>query len=134
MDPLSRKPGFLQPAALVATVVAAAGSVGLLLHAGRRSPQHFVVFLMAAWVLSPFVALALLSLVIKRWPAFGQRAIHGVMLLVSVASLTAYSVAVLRPLTSKPPAFVFVLVPPVSLVLAVAILSTAWWLSRSART
>ena len=124
----------MQPAALVASVVAAAGSVALLLYAGRRSPQHFVVFLMAAWVLSPFVALALLSLVVKRWPAFPQRVLHGVMLLVSVASLTAYDVAVLRPLTSKPPAFVFVLWPPVSMALAVIILSTARWLSRSART
>jgi len=122
--------GFLQRAALAATVVAAVASVGLLLYAGRRSPQHVVLFLMAAWVLSPSVALALLSLVSKRWPASRQRALHSVMLLVSVASLTTYGVALLRPFTSKPPAFVFVAVPPASLVLAAILLATAWLLSR----
>jgi hypothetical protein len=85
---------------------------------------------MAAWVLLPFVAFAHLNRVSKRWPATRRSALHGAMLLVSMASLTAYSVAVLRPLTSKPPAFLFVLVPPVSLALAAIILAIARLLSR----
>jgi hypothetical protein len=52
------------------------------------------------------------------------------MLLVGVASLAIYSLAVLRPLVSKPPAFVFVAVPPVSLLVSAIILGTAWLRSR----
>src|SRR5262245_11576901 len=120
----------LQLGAVATTAAAAVGSVGALLYAGRRSPQHVVLFLMAAWVVSPYVALAFLSLASKRWPAFRRTTLHSVMLLVSVASLTIYCVALVRPFASKPPAFVFVLVPPTSLVLAAIVLATVWSLSR----
>jgi len=119
-----------QLGAMSTTAVAALGSVGSVLYAGRNSPQHVVLFLMAAWVISPYVALVALNLVSKRWAAFPQRALHGAMLLISVASLIAYGLALVRPLASKPPAFVFVIVPPASLVLAAIILAIAWWLSR----
>src|SRR5262245_24208254 len=128
--PVIRRPGLLQRVALPVTVVAAVGSVAFQLYAGRHSPQHLVPFLIAGWVLSPFVALALLSLLGKRWAAVPQGALHATMLLVSVGSLGIYSMAVLRPLVSKPPAFVFVAVPPASLVLAAIVLIAAWLVSR----
>src|SRR5262245_9454306 len=102
------------------------GSVFLQLYAGRHSPQHLVLFLIAGWILCPFVALALLSLLTKRWASFPQKTVQTVMLLVNIGSLAIYSVAVVQPLASKPPAFVFVTVPPASLVLAAIILITAW--------
>ena len=48
--------GRLCAAALIAVVVGAAGSVGLLLRAGQRTPRLLLV-LMTIWVLSPFIAL-----------------------------------------------------------------------------
>ena len=59
-------PGRLRAAALIAVVAGAVGSVGLMLHAGRRSPRILLVpFLI--WVLSPFMALVLADAVSKRW-------------------------------------------------------------------
>jgi len=97
---------------------------------GRRSPQRLVLLLIAGWVLSPFAVLVFLNLLAKRWSALTQKALHCVMLFVSVASLANYSIAVVRPLASKPPAFLFVAVPPVSLLLAAITLATAWLMSR----
>jgi hypothetical protein len=114
----------------MAAVSAAAGSVALQLYAGRRSPEHLVVICIAAWVLAPFVALVRLNSLSKQWHAFPRRALHGVMLLVSVASLAVYGTAVVRPLASKPPAFVFVAVPPVSLIFAAVALATSWLIGR----
>jgi Na+-translocating ferredoxin:NAD+ oxidoreductase RnfE subunit len=52
------------------------------------------------------------------------------MVLVSVVSLAIYAIAVVRPLASKPPAFVFVAVPPGSFILVAIILATAWLIAR----
>ena len=128
--PANRRSGLLHLVALVTTVAAAVASVALQLYVGRRSPQHLVLLLIAGWILSPFVALVLLNLLAKRWPTFPQRALQCVMLLVSLASFAIYSIAVVRPLASKPPAFLFVAVPPGSLLVAAITLATAWLISR----
>jgi hypothetical protein len=125
-----RRSGLLQVVALVATGAGAVGSVAVQLYAGRRSPQHLVLLLIAGWVLSPFAILVFLHFLSKRWPALTQRALHCVMLFVSVASLGIYSIAIVRPLASKPPAFLFVAVPPCSLLLAAITLAIASLISR----
>ena len=48
---------LLRKTALVALVIGAAGSIALMLQAGRNSPRLLVVLFMM-WVLSPFVVLA----------------------------------------------------------------------------
>jgi len=126
----SHPAGLLELVAVITALSAAAGSVALQLYAGRRSPQHLVLLLIATWVLSPFVALVLLNSLSKHWQAFPRRAHHCVMLLVSVVSLAIYGTAVVRPLASKPPAFVFVAVPPGSLILAAVTLATSWLIAR----
>jgi pimeloyl-ACP methyl ester carboxylesterase len=56
----------LRSSANIAVALGAAGSIGLLLRAGQRTPRLLLV-LMAIWVLSPFIALIWASLVSKHW-------------------------------------------------------------------
>ena len=121
---------LLRKAALATTVIAGAASVALQLYAGRQSPQRLVVLLIAAWVLSPFVLLLLLNLRAGRWPAGPQRALRYISLFVSATSLLLYAVGTTRPLVSRPAAFLFVAVPPASLLAAAVVLGTTLLVSR----
>src|SRR5450432_3739404 len=58
--------GLLRAVSLIAVVVGAVGSVGLMLSAGRSTPR-FLLVLFVIWVLSPFVALAWANVVSRRW-------------------------------------------------------------------
>jgi hypothetical protein len=121
--------GLLRTAALIAVAAGAAGSVGLVVHAGRRvgSPR-LLQELFAIWVFSPFVILALGEVVSKRWSALTRAALHGVMLVVTVASLIVYAVVALAPARPKAPAFV--LVPPLSWLLTAIVVPAAAFVSR----
>ncbi len=59
---------ILRPAALIATVVAALGSIGLMLRVGGRAPV-FLIVLFFGWVLAPFAALLYADRVSHRWSA-----------------------------------------------------------------
>jgi dienelactone hydrolase len=108
---------LLRTTALIAVLSGAAGSAGLLLRAGQRTPP-LVLVLMALWVLSPFVALLWANYVSIRWPAVTRATLHGVTLVITLVSLVIYlEQAVLRPVGSAN-AFFFVLVPPASFLLA----------------
>jgi len=48
--------GLLRSAARIAVPAGAVGSVGLMLHAGRRNDSRILLVLFTLWVLSPFVA------------------------------------------------------------------------------
>ena len=62
--------GLLRAAALIAVLAGAAGSVGLMLHAGRHNASRILLALFALWVLSPFMALLLVNVISKRWPVW----------------------------------------------------------------
>jgi hypothetical protein len=117
--------------AAIVTFVAALGSVALQLYAGRPSPQILVLILIAGWVLSPFAVLGFLHLRANRWPTVPRTTLYCVMLLVAFSSLAVYGLAVVRPLVAKPPAFLFVALPPVSLLLVAVGLAAAWIAGRS---
>ena len=114
----------------VVLMIAATVSLGLQLYAGRNSPQHVVVLLVAAWVLSPFVVLASLTYLGRTWATSVQSALAYSILVTCIASVAAYAIAVLRPLASKPPAFLFVAVPPASLLLVTVALLVVRLLRR----
>jgi hypothetical protein len=113
---------LLRVAALIAVLAGALGSVGLMLRAGH--PPLFLRVLFAIWVLSPFAVLVFAHSVSKRWSVFTRAALYGVMLAVTLGSLAIYGVVALGPPRPKP-AFVFVLVPPASWLLAAIIIPIA---------
>jgi hypothetical protein len=112
--------GRLRAAALIAVVVGAASSAGLLLRAGQRTPRLLLV-LMAIWVLSPFIALVLANVVSKRWSSLTRVTLYGVMLAVTLGSLAIYGDDAMGRRRAQA-AFVFVLVPTASwLLIAIAV-------------
>jgi len=117
---------------VAATLGGAAGSLGLLLFAGRTAPRPLLV-LFALWILSPFAVLLLADRVSRRWPAAVQATLHRVMIGVALASPCSYAVAAFGPLAARP-APMFVTVPPVSWVLIAGALGIAALRCRSARS
>ena len=120
--------GRLRAAALIALLVGAAGSLGLMLHAGRRSPRLLLV-LFVPWVLSPFIALVFAHVVSKRLSVPTRATLYCVMLVIAVGSLAIYGDDALghrRPQA----AFVYVAVPPASLLLMATVVPVAAFLSR----
>jgi hypothetical protein len=111
---------LLRAVGLIAVVAGAAGSVGLMLRAGRRTPRLLLV-LFVIGVLSPFVALAWANLISKRWSVLTRATLFCVTLVVTLGSLAIYGDLV-KPPAKSPAAFVFVAVPPVSwLFLAIVV-------------
>jgi hypothetical protein len=111
--------GRLRSTALMVMAAGAVGALGFLLYSGRSSPRVLMV-IMSAWVLAPFVALALVDAISTRWPVLSSKALYLVMLIVTLCSLAAYCGDFLWPRTPK--AAVFVLVPGLSwLVIAIVV-------------
>ena len=101
------------------TVVAfgALASAALVVLAMRRvgSPLLLQV-LFAGWVAAPFALLAAGLVRSPRWPAPVRATLATVSVLVCVASLVAYAIVAFA--AAKPRAPVFVLVPPLTSILA----------------
>jgi hypothetical protein len=86
--------------------------------------------LFALWVLSPFVALVLASVVSKRWSMVTRATLHTLMLILAICSLAIYGVVALGPPRAQT-AFVFVVVPPASwLLMAISLGAALWWRRR----
>lgn len=130
-----RPDGFLgrqRAAALLALVGGAAGTVGLFLRAGQRTPRSLLA-IMAIWVLSPFVALVWAHVVSKRWSVLTRETLFGVMLVVALGSLALYGADALWPRKAQA-GFVFVAVPPAScLLIAIVLPLTALISGRRSR-
>ena len=117
-------------AALIAVLVGGAGSLGLMLYAGRRQNSGILVLLFGTWVLSPFMAAGLANAASKRWPVLTQATLHVVTLLFSVGCLAIYAVVAFRYVEAKI-GFVFLVVPLASWVLlAVSVAAAAFISSR----
>jgi hypothetical protein len=116
--------GLLRAAAVIAVLAGAAGSVGLMLHAGRRNSSRILLLLFALWVLSPFVALLLANVVSERWSVLTRATLYSVMLVLTLGSLAIYGDVALGPPRAKP-AFVFVVVPPASWLLIAIVVPIA---------
>jgi hypothetical protein len=126
--------GILRATALFAVLAGAVGSVGLMLHAGRRNPSRLLLVLFALWVLSPFMTLLWTNVVSKRWPVRVRAMLYSVMLVLTVGTLAIYEDVALGPPRAKT-AFVFVVVPPASwLLIAMAVSIAARISSRRPRS
>jgi hypothetical protein len=109
------------PAALLAAVIGAAGSVWFMYLAGARQRSGILILMFTVWVLSPFVGLVAAD---HRWkdraPPF-RATLHVVTLLVALGSLAVYGEVALGPPRLKPARF-FLMVPLLSwVILAIAV-------------
>ena len=128
VGPSTRSLGHLRAVALIALVVGAVGSIGLMLRAGRTAPP-LLIALIAIWVLSPFVALTVANVASRHWSVPMRTTLYAVMLMVSLGALAVYGADAVWPRTSQP-AFVFVAVPPVSWLLMTLAVTTGAVISR----
>jgi len=116
--------GLLRTAALIALAAGATGSLGFMLRAGQHTPRLLLILFMF-WVFAPFAALLWANMVSKRWSVLTRATLYCVMLIVSFGSLAIYGEWInVRPAGSAN-AFLFVAVPPVSLVFIMIIVGIA---------
>jgi hypothetical protein len=115
--------------ALVALVAGAAGSLIFMFREGQQTPR-FLLVLFTFWVLAPFAGLFWAHTVSKRWSVFTRTTLYCVILIVTLGSLAVYGQWIhIRPAGSAN-AFLFVAVPPVSLVFIAIVVPMAAFLSR----
>ena len=123
-----RLPGRLHQAAMIAIVLGIAGTLTLFLRAGQRTPRLLLV-LMGIWVLAPFIALSLAHRLSKRWSTATRQTLHVVTLVIALGSLAIYIDDAIGHRTAHA-AFVWVMVPPASWLLAVIAVVMAALVSR----
>jgi hypothetical protein len=104
-------------------VAGAAGSLGLVLYTGRNNPSALLIIIFMVWVLSPFAALLVASVLSKQWFVHTRGAIYVLMPILAIGSLVSYSGALSPPGTK--PAFVFLVVPLISWLLMAIVIPIA---------
>ena len=114
-----------------ALAIGAAGSLALMVYAGRHNPSIGLILLFVGWVSSPFAALAIADRWARHWLPVLRAAFYGVMFAVSIGSLLVYVFDALRPRPQA--AFFYVLVPPSCWIIGAAVLGIAALLARRAR-
>ena len=104
----------------------ACGSLGLTLWVGRNAPRLLLVmFLM--WVASPFAALLAAGRWSNPWAMSARATLPALVLLITLASLTVYTVAATRWARPTP---AFLMVPLASWLLIAAGAGRAAWMAR----
>jgi hypothetical protein len=113
--------GILGGTVTAATIAGAAASLALMLRVGHRNESRLLIAMFAVWVLSPFVAMIVASVVSRRWASGTRAVLYALTLVLTIASVAIYAAVALGPPRPKP-AFFFLVVPFASwLVLAIAL-------------
>ena len=99
----------------LATIIGAVGGLVSMLIVGHGQQSVLLLVMFATWVLSPFVALALVHARAKAWPSPSRTMVQYVAILISLGALARYAYVIVRPLRSQP-ASTFLIVPFVSWV------------------
>ena len=120
----------LHTLALIALVAGTIGSLAIMFREGQDTPR-FLLILFTIWVFAPFAALFWANAVSKRWSVVTRATLYCVILIVALGSLAIYGEWIdVRPAGSAN-AFLFVAVPPASLIFSTVIVGIAALLSRS---
>jgi hypothetical protein len=118
----------LRSAALVAVVIGAVGSIGLLRHAQQHPPPLIVVFFVV-WVFAPFALFGAANLFSKNWPAALRQTLYVVTLVITGLSLAIYLDDNIAHRTLHR-AGVWVAVPPGSVIISGLVVGVAAWQAR----
>ena len=118
----------LRGVSIIALAVGATGSLIFMFRAGQQTPRLLLI-LFTIWVLAPFAALLWAAMASKRWSALTRGTLYCVTLIVALSSLVIYSEWVnVRPPGSAN-AFLFVAIPPLSLLFIAIVLPLAAFIS-----
>jgi hypothetical protein len=117
--------GLLRTVALITLVVGATGSLIFMFRQSQNTPR-FLLVLFTFWVLSPFTVLLWANVVSKHWSVITRIMLYGVTLIIALVSPAIYGEWIdVKPVGSAN-AFLFVVVPPVSLLFFVIVPITAF--------
>ncbi len=122
--------GRLKRVSGLALITGAAGSLGLMLYAGRHNKHFFITALFTVWVLAPFASLALADFLSSRWLPPIRRTLQIMTILVALVSLAVYIQDAIWPRQAQA-AFVYVAVPPATWLASALVLGAAAVLWRS---
>jgi hypothetical protein len=118
--------------ARIAAIVGLIGAIGLMLFVGRRNDSHLLLAVFAIWVGWPFAALlASHATFAKTWSPLTRATLDILMIAVSVGTMAAYASVALRPPRARS-AFLFVIVPPLTVAIVVLVLGAVALLARRA--
>lgn len=116
----------------LALLAGAVGSLALMLYAGRSNTHVLITVGFVFWVLAPFALLALAERRSGTWAPKTRATLNILTTGITVGSLAIYAYRAVRP-PSTTGAFLFVLVPPVSVVLVLVTLGIVSGVSRPTR-
>jgi hypothetical protein len=122
----------MRKAAMITALVGGVLSVILMIHAGRYNMPPLLIVLIGMWVLLPYDALTMANILSPRWPELVSATLNGLTFVVTLVSLAIYATVAFGPPRPKP-AFFFVLLPPLSLVLIAISLLIARTKSRASK-
>ena len=120
--------GLLRVAAIIALTIGVAGSLVFMFRAGQHSPRLLLI-LFIFWVIAPFAVLLWANMASMRWSALTRWTLYCVTMIVTLGSLAIYGNWIdLRPPGSAN-AFLFVAVPPLSLLFIILVVPMAGFIS-----
>lgn len=114
----------MKKAALATAIIGGLLSVFLMIHAGRYSTPPLLIALIGMWVLLPYDALVIGNLLSPRWQQQVGTVLYRLTFLLTLVSVAIYASVAFGPPRARP-AFFFVIVPPLSLVLTGLVLGVA---------
>jgi ABC-type transport system involved in multi-copper enzyme maturation permease subunit len=115
---------LLRRVAVLSALSGAAGSLVLMLHAGRRQQSRLLVLLFAIWVVSPFIAALIANSVSKRWPEGARTMLYVLMMVLALGSWAIYGAVAFEYVKAKT-GFVFLVVPFGSWLLIAVVVAAA---------
>jgi hypothetical protein len=98
--------------ALVMVFACAAGSLVLVLTAGKQNHSFLLRALFLVWVLLPFIAMVVVFLVSHEWVNAARKNVCWLIFLLSLGSLLAY--LELQGIAGTRPAVIFLVIPVLS--------------------
>jgi len=113
-------------------IIGAVGSLALMLYAGRSNTHILITIGFIFWVLAPFALLALAERRSASWAPAMKTTLETMIWIVVLGSLVIYAYRAAVPPRATG-AFLFVIVPPVSVVLLLVALVIVSVMSRPSR-
>ena len=119
----------LRAVSVLVLAAGAAASLALMLRAGRNNPSRLLILMFAAWVIAPFVTLALANVYSRRWRVGVQAALQVASVIVTVGAVAAYGRVLPIPQSTKAGA-IFLITPLASWAAILAVVAMASLISR----
>ena len=113
----------------VSVALGAVGSLAFMFSVGRHNPSAILMILFTLWVVAPFAAMVTAPMLFKKWSVGGRTWFDFFTIIVALGSSGIYGDVAFG--TPRPqPAFMFLVVPFVSLFVIGAALLVASFVSR----